>query len=160
MTRHQVLKKIKSFKIKKVKLSIQVSRQLSVRLHCWRHFHDISWTQSVERDQFRNIRLSLYWDLGMLREKTVRLSYRKWPVERFYRVTFHYFFIPNFEIPKYWSFYVPSFQMLTSPPAFKDISKISKFYGNFLLQDIFLKISNIKIFSKLENHQIDIREKI
>ena len=48
---------------------------------------------------------------------------------------------------------------------FKDIYKISKLYGNFPLQDIFLEISDIKmyfryIFARLKNQQIDIREKI
>ena len=48
---------------------------------------------------------------------------------------------------------------------FKDVNKISKLYVNFPLQDIFLEISNTKmylryIFSRLKNLQIDIREKI
>ena len=46
---------------------------------------------------------------------------------------------------------------------FKDIYKISKWYVNFRLQDVFLEISNIKmyfryIFARLKNHKVDIRE--
>ena len=48
---------------------------------------------------------------------------------------------------------------------FKDIYKISKLYINFSLQDIFLEIFNMKmyfryIFTKLKNHQINIREEM
>ena len=48
---------------------------------------------------------------------------------------------------------------------FNDIYKIFKLYVNFPLQDIFLEISNIKMyfryfFATLKNHQIDIREKM
>ena len=48
---------------------------------------------------------------------------------------------------------------------FKNIYEISKLYVNFPLQDIFLEVSNIKmyfryIFARLKNHQIYIREKM
>ena len=54
---------------------------------------------------------------------------------------------------------------IRSMDIFKDIYKISKLYVNFPLQDTFLEISNVKmyfryIFARLQNHQIDIREKI
>ena len=52
-----------------MKFSIQVPRQLSFRLFLRRYFHYISRAQSFERDQFRIDRLSLCWDLGMLRQK-------------------------------------------------------------------------------------------
>ena len=55
--------------IPEVKFSFQVSRQRSVRLHLWRHFYYIIRAQSFERDQFWIKRLTLSWDLGMLRQK-------------------------------------------------------------------------------------------
>ena len=73
--------------IPEVKFSLQVSRQLSVRSHLWRHFLYISRAKSFERDQFRINGVSLCWDIGMLRQKQYYLgfSYRKCPLERFYR---------------------------------------------------------------------------
>ena len=41
---------------------------------------------------------------------------------------FRYFDIRNFEIPKYWSFYIPSFEILTHAPKIS----CSCFYIHFL----------------------------
>ena len=48
---------------------------------------------------------------------------------------------------------------------FQDIYQNSKLYVNFPIEDIFLEISDIKmylkyIFARFKNHQIDIREKM
>ena len=68
--------------ILEVKFLLQVSGHLSVRLHLWRHFHYISQAQYFERDQFRINRLSVRWDLGMLRQKQYDLVIEKYPASR------------------------------------------------------------------------------
>ena len=77
MDRRQVKKKKKKNRnrpllvvyadIPKVEFSIQVSRQLSVRLHFRWNFYYISWAQSFECDQSQINRLSLCWDVCILR---------------------------------------------------------------------------------------------
>ena len=66
--------------ILEVKYWLQVSRQLSIRLHLRRHFQYISRARSFERDQFRINRLSMYWDLSMLCQKQYDLVIEKFPV--------------------------------------------------------------------------------
>ena len=64
--------------IPEVQFPFQVSRQLSVKLHLWRHFYN---------------RLTLSWDLGMLRQRPYVLVIEN--VGRFYRTAHAWYYVTH-----------------------------------------------------------------